>query len=370
VELSQREKTSIPLSIAAILTVAWAHLSLVSLSNLLIWLAYMGIVTFFRVLVSRRNIAAIDDLINLTRFRNYRILLASFYGAGWGLIMFLLDTGQLDFSLVLRFCTLIAILAVTMNIMSVVLPVYLGMISAPILILLVFILYRLPYASEHGKLTLIIAETTFTLILMLSSTNAAKLSRNAFLQGFERNSALEESNMLRKQLEVIALHDGLTNVFNRRFLIKELERNVNTLKRHKTGFSIILIDLDHFKNVNDTYGHPIGDRVLIGLTQFVLSKLREIDVFGRWGGEEFLCILPNTEFDGAMICAERLRVGLENTRMISELPELIVTASFGLVICHDHEGVEDIMQRVDEALYQAKSGGRNRVIGDVYPALS
>lgn len=362
-ELSLREKASIPLSILAMLTVAWAHLSLVSESNLKIWMTFMGMVTLSRVLVSRKVISSNDDLTNLVRFRNYRIVLASFYGAGWGVIMFLLDTGQLDFSLVLRFCTLIAILAVSMNIMSVVFPVYLGMIATPILILAVFILYRLPYASQQGKFTLIIAELTFALVLILTARSTARLHRDAFLQGFERDTALDASNALRQQLEDLALHDGLTNVFNRRYLVEELERNVNTLKRHKIGFSIILIDLDHFKSVNDTYGHPIGDRVLIGLTRLVTNQLREIDVFGRWGGEEFLCILPNTNYEDAMACAERLRDGLEKTRLVSEHPELAVTASFGLVICQDHEGVEDVMQRVDEALYKAKSGGRNRVIG-------
>ena len=125
-----------------------------------------------------------------------------------------------------------------------------------------------------------------------------------------------------------------------------------------------MIDLDHFKNVNDTYGHQAGDDVLREMATRVKNCLREYDVFGRYGGEEFLVITPDTEFQGTMVIAERIRFELTKTPFISGTQKLSVTASFGVTCFHDSsEGVSTALQRADEALYQAKDEGRNRVIG-------
>lgn len=151
-------------------------------------------------------------------------------------------------------------------------------------------------------------------------------------------------------------------MFNRRHMSQELERQIMTLHRCNTIFSVMLIDLDHFKEVNDTLGHPVGDQVLIGLSAFVSNNLREIDIFGRWGGEEFLCLMPNTNREQAMICAERLRYGIEHARLVDSHPDLAVTASFGLVTCSEKIEIGELLNRVDIALYEAKSVGRNRII--------
>lgn len=102
--------------------------------------------------------------------------------------------------------------------------------------------------------------------------------------------------------------------------------------------------------------------MLIGLSAFVSNNLREIDIFGRWGGEEFLCLMPNTNRKEAMICAERLRNGIEHARLVDSHPHLAVTASFGLVTRSEKLEIGDLLGRVDIALYEAKSVGRNRIV--------
>ena len=103
--------------------------------------------------------------------------------------------------------------------------------------------------------------------------------------------------------------------------------------------------------------------MLISLTQQLEKDLRDIDIFGRWGGEEFLCILPNTEIPEAVYCAERLRASLESARLVEQLPELAVTASFGVGTCQPDETIDTLLQRVDALLYAAKAAGRNCIRG-------
>ena len=134
-------------------------------------------------------------------------------------------------------------------------------------------------------------------------------------------------------------------------------------RRYGIDFSLVLLDVDHFKQVNDTFGHQVGDEVLKGLATLVSTTLRDIDIFGRWGGEEFLCLLPNTSYEEALPCAERLCSELANARLIEAMPNLAVTASFGVVGCCGDDDADSVMSRVDAALYEAKAAGRNRVSG-------
>lgn len=123
-----------------------------------------------------------------------------------------------------------------------------------------------------------------------------------------------------------------------------------------------MIDIDHFKRINDTHGHDVGDVVLKGVTRVMSGSLREIDVFGRWGGEEFLCILAHTPADEALRCAERLRTHLRATCLDETNPDLQVTASLGLAtVCVGERG-DAVVKRCDLALYRAKAQGRDRVV--------
>lgn len=367
-ELSLRERSSILLAWPAILTIVWVHRNAVPVEQIVGWL--IGMVTFlllrFRLATAPVATASLPALLHQ---RNHRVAITIMYGAGWGAMMFLLDTGNLDFLFMFKFASLAAVLGVTANAMGVLLPVYLGFITPLILLLVAFLVTAGGYQSTEAEASLLIGVGVYCTLLVAAAKNINRLTRIAFESGFERDAALQEARdshqrefLLRERLAILARKDELTGAFNRRHLSEELERQVQTLDRHDIGFSIILLDVDHFKCVNDNLGHQVGDYVLVGLSSLMTDMLREIDIFGRWGGEEFLCILPNSSHEEASACAERLRAGLENARLVPNIPELVVTASFGVVVGQRDETVEGVMRRVDEALYEAKTGGRNRVV--------
>ena len=170
--------------------------------------------------------------------------------------------------------------------------------------------------------------------------------------------AMSELTQMNQKLERLAIRDELTGLYNRRKLDEEFDMEVTRAERYGRPLSVILFDLDHFKNVNDTYGHPIGDIVLAQTAAHLLQQLRSSDIAGRWGGEEFLIICPETGLDTAAMLADRLR----QTQQELQLPQVKqVTASFGVAAHLPGQTAKDILLRVDEALYEAKRNGRNQV---------
>ncbi len=162
------------------------------------------------------------------------------------------------------------------------------------------------------------------------------------------------------ELRRIAQVDHLTGAATRRGFTLEMEKALSKFLRSGSRSSLIVLDVDHFKRVNDTYGHPVGDFVLRSVTEKLSSHLRHGDTLGRLGGEEFGILLGNTGLDQALDAAERLRVHLASFQ-ISSNPPLCVTASFGVAtLDHETTAVEGWMATADEALYQAKKAGRNR----------
>lgn len=162
-----------------------------------------------------------------------------------------------------------------------------------------------------------------------------------------------------QEMERLATHDSLTGLYNRARLYEWLEQSRGEHERYGTPFSVIMYDIDHFKAVNDRFGHPAGDEVLRELTRRVNEALREADVVARWGGEEFLVLAPLSDARGAADLAERLR------QTVARRPfEGVgtVTISLGVATYEAGETVERLERRVDEALYAAKAAGRNRVV--------
>ena len=169
---------------------------------------------------------------------------------------------------------------------------------------------------------------------------------------------LMATDRLRSELEHLATHDSLTGAFNRRALLEACELELARCRRNHGIMALLMIDLDHFKAVNDTHGHPVGDRVLIDFVARVKSLLRQPDRLGRFGGEEFVALLPETSLDEARVVAERLRATIESRA--EGLPPC--TVSIGITVSRpDDDGLDEIITRADAALYQAKRAGRNRV---------
>ena len=164
------------------------------------------------------------------------------------------------------------------------------------------------------------------------------------------------------EIRLLSLTDSLTHLSNRRSILSNLNQEYERSRRHGPSFSILLVDLDHFKHVNDTWGHPAGDQVLVEAAKVLRSSVRQIDHVGRYGGEEFLVVLPGTDFEGAYQLAERCRLQLEALDIdIAETSSLKITGSMGL-FCNIHDrsvSAEQMLHFADEALYKAKESGRN-----------
>ncbi len=166
----------------------------------------------------------------------------------------------------------------------------------------------------------------------------------------------------KRDLIDLATVDPLTRAFNRRKLSEILADETSRARRYGTPLSVILFDIDHFKRVNDTYGHDAGDAVLVEMARLVMGLLRENDRLARWGGEEFLVVAPGVGIEGGAELAERLRAAVAAT----EFPGVPgVTASFGVAQYRPGEPRESLVKRADAALYRAKEGGRNRVEKEV-----
>ena len=170
-------------------------------------------------------------------------------------------------------------------------------------------------------------------------------------------------NMIMEQkLLQLSITDPLTGAYNRRYFNDNLIRQFAEFSRYKNTFSILMLDVDYFKKLNDTFGHDLGDEVLKELVKISHKVLREIDIFSRYGGEEFMILLPKTNSKEAFIVADRLRLALEEAHIVTEYNKISYTVSIGVTeIKSDNDDIESITKRADLALYQAKEQGRNRV---------
>jgi len=177
----------------------------------------------------------------------------------------------------------------------------------------------------------------------------------------QAHEALIEKN---RELHQLSITDSLTGIFNRKHVMDLFDMEFIRTQRYGTPFSVLIADLDHFKAVNDTYGHLAGDSVLRSIAKAMVESVRACDHIGRYGGEEFVVVLPNTGIDGAMDMAERIRRKIRLVTFNNDGQEFSMTLSIGLAVCHDDDNsVEAILKRADDALYRAKANGRDQAIG-------
>lgn len=181
----------------------------------------------------------------------------------------------------------------------------------------------------------------------------------------ERNRELKEAVA---KIEELANLDSLTGIFNRRRIFEMLSQEVNRFSRAQGPFSVCMLDIDHFKDVNDLYGHQAGDDILRDIACKVSGNLRSIDGFGRYGGEEFLVVLPQTTLEGAIIKAQRICLQVKSLRFPAISEDLVVTVSIGVAEYYKSEDIDETLARADRCLYEAKHQGRNCVIAEARDA--
>ncbi len=170
----------------------------------------------------------------------------------------------------------------------------------------------------------------------------------------------QASNILRvKELEKLALLDNLTQLPNRSFIEREIRNRLEQHKRYNSAFGILFMDIDYFKSINDSHGHIAGDDVLKFIANTFVANARPFDLYGRWGGEEFIGIIHNINIDELELIGNRLRSLIESSYIIYEDRMLFVTVSIGATLIKDDDTIDSLIKRADTLMYKSKSAGRN-----------
>ncbi len=197
--------------------------------------------------------------------------------------------------------------------------------------------------------------------LLIKGSNERDLEKVLIL-GHQYALALRRIKLY-QDIEKIAITDGLTELYTRRYFEERFQEEIKRSLRRNIKMALLMIDVDYFKKINDTYSHLTGDQVLHSIAEIIKENIRGIDVAGRYGGEEFSVVLPDTDQEGAYYAAERIRRAVEDAIIRAYDSELRVTVSIGLATFpKDGRNMEDLIDHADTALYQAKNKGRNRVV--------
>lgn len=205
------------------------------------------------------------------------------------------------------------------------------------------------------------------LIGIVQDISKQKEAENLLLQHNEKLEKLvkkrtEELENLNQRLRKAAQLDPLTHLFNRQYLLEKLEIEIQRYQRNNTPFTIVIMDIDHFKSINDQYGHNCGDEVLLELSKVISNEIRIMDILARWGGEEFLLLLPATDEQGAFQLSERIRQRIEDKNLIYECKNLSITITMGICEYSEDTTAKELIKKADQALYNGKSHGRNTVV--------
>ncbi|QGX40322.1 GGDEF domain-containing protein [Permianibacter aggregans] len=221
--------------------------------------------------------------------------------------------------------------------------------------LFIVFLYAGMFALTHGKAIYSMSQATIQSLNMINAV--ISFSTLALISYFFREGSIYNE----RSMERLANTDPLTQLPNRRYLWKQLEAEVLRTTDGGAPFALVLADLDGFKRINDQYGHEVGDQVLTEVARRMRSCLRENDVVGRWGGEEFLILMPQMSANDAFQAAERVRRAVAESPMETSVGALSLTISLG--VAHHRPGIDlgETIHRADTAMYRAKMGGRNRV---------
>jgi two-component system cell cycle response regulator len=177
----------------------------------------------------------------------------------------------------------------------------------------------------------------------------------------DQKQAKQELKLLNLKLKHEATHDPLTGVLNRRAILDNLTKELIRAKRRNTKLSIGLCDIDHFKNVNDRHGHQVGDDVLCSFVKVMQNTLRPYDLLGRYGGEEFLLVMPDSTMSAEEGLYERLRAKIADHKMMTRSGEVSITVSIGITCSTGDETADAMIAKADAALYRAKGNGRNQL---------
>lgn len=338
-------------ALAGVVLLAWVLWMAVGLTRAVWWATGMLAIELLIVAVGLRCRRALSGCGDPRQWRNVQIVLAGLAGVSWGSAAWYgwLPGGDLSYLAIISI--LVGVAGISMVTMAAYAQASVLYYSGINLVPLAHVLLHdtpMTGVMAAGLLVAMVVQLGYS--HELGRVMVRDASQNA------RNAAL-----LARLNELVTL-DPLTGGYSRRYTFDRLEQLVAARQRHGSCATLVMFDLDHFKAINDAYGHPTGDRALRTAVSATNGQLRAGDVLGRIGGEEFLVLLPQTDTTAAQQLAERLRLTLAGTAIVDGTATIRLPASFGVAELKPAESGAEWFRRVDRALYQAKAAGRNRVV--------
>jgi diguanylate cyclase (GGDEF) domain len=300
------------------------------------------VILIIRVLFLMVSVAIYFAIKKINNYSNLAYLITAY--EAWAIISFLMIIYQYQS---ITFISFFSVMAIT-------LAVYITpnkLINTQIISILLNLSFCILFAGhiESLKAGMLLEIIGYNLIFIVFG------SIEAYLTNFYKRKQFADS----RELLRLSITDSLTGIYNRTQFDQELNRWIDYSNRYDSPLSLVMFDIDDFKKVNDIYGHLIGDSVLQNIASVIQKAVRNTDIFARWGGEEFVILLPNTGIPQAMEMAERMRICIQENKYDKAEN---VTCSFGLVSLQKNENAESMMQRADRLLYDAKEQGKNTVV--------
>ena len=384
-ELFARTRESALVGVLPVFLIVWSHWTAQPREQLLLWAGCALLVLTFRVLLAHVFLAALPQtqIVHGRLWFGLEWLGSVGLAAVWVGSITMVGTGQVDVLFFLRLIFIVALVAFLLSALGIEMRLYASFMIA-IVAGTLWQLHR-HYPGFVQELPVVNwAFVVYAVMLLVRSRGEhrrtrewvrARLTQRKLLDQLHQNiqqelqmhellrSRTQELEATNRKLGELAIRDGLTGAFRRGHIEAELRRQVKAWERQPEDFSILLLDIDFFKRVNDAHGHAVGDEVLRRLATQAQETLRGSDIFGRWGGEEFIVLLPATPLSQAVEAGERLRLAIADLTFTGEGGRrFCITVSVGVAQLAPGETADTLTERADKALYAAKSAGRNRVL--------
>jgi len=364
-ELFKRTAGSTAVGVLGVGILLYVHWKAIPAQHSIPWASVMLAVFAGRIIAAHRGLTITDQGHDPVPTVNLLAFLGALTGLGWSTALYVFDTKTVDLNFNLRLIIIVAALTFPISSLAAFKRVFFSFflaISIPVLV------YIGTSDYLHDWQVLVSSGVIYMLMISILALNANRHIKLAAVNNIEilnlnekLQQALEAETQLRTELSVRAETDYLTGIFNRGGLMTQLNIELARCRRFPRSTAVLMIDIDHFKQVNDTYGHGAGDIAILAVVDTVNKQLRATDILGRLGGEEFLVILPDMETEGALAAAERIRAAIEQAPVA--LPDAFTqtTVSIGVTAYAREDDADRILTRADRALYVAKDNGRNRV---------
>lgn len=325
----------------------------VPLTYLLIWIFFQVLLAAFRLHNSKilNKYVVSKNVVKIRQHVFYFLLSNIFQAFMWTIASILcVIYAPVPFELV-TFVMIIGIITAAVLSMSSIFYAYMTFFFFMLIPQIIIMIYF----GEHQHFSLVL----FALIYFPATILLSKSIYNSHRTAIETNDALQSSVA---ELHKLSITDSLTNIYNRGYFFEIAHNLISILSREKKTVSLLMIDIDHFKEINDTYGHQAGDLILTSFAKIITNFMRQSDIFARVGGEEFAILLHDTSLDGAKVIAEKIRQEINKKAFTYNDISINVTVSIGASFLNpSYSSIEELYKEADNKLYRAKSEGRNRV---------